>query len=327
MTTSTKPQVDFSVVVPVYNSADTLPELIKRLSQVFSSINRSYEIITIDDGSKDSSWNELKKLQKQNHNNLTAIQLMRNFGQHNAIMCGFRAASGRFIITLDDDLQNPPEEIPKLIEKIEREELDLVYGYYKEKKHHLVRNLGSNLTQWFYRAAFNRDNGVSAFRIIRRELIDCANNYNRNYTYLDGLFAWNSTRISEIQVQHDNRRVGESGYSARKLIVLATNLFTNFTLLPLQLVSLLGITMALFGFVAAIYYTYAKIVNDIAVPGFASVMIAIVCFSGIQLLSIGVIGEYLGRLHINSNQKPQYVVRTEHRANSISDDKSSNEKQ
>lgn len=303
-------QVDVSVIVPVYNSAATLPELVDRLLAVFAESGHSYEIILIDDGSVDDSWVTLKTLQSEHPAHLIVIELMRNFGQHNAIMCGFKECSGKYVVTLDDDLQNPPEEIPWLISCLQKNDLDLVYGMCVEKKHHMMRNVGSRLTQSFYRVVFRRKNGVSAFRVITQELVACVVSYNKNYIYLDGLFAWNSSRIADVRVRHDARLVGQSGYSVRKLIVLATNLFTNFTLAPLQFVSLVGFTTAAVGFGAAGYYAYAKLVNDIAVPGFASLIIAITCFSGIQLLSLGVMGEYLGRLHLNSNQQPQYVKRT-----------------
>ncbi len=270
---------------------------------------RSFEIIFVNDGSRDNSWTALNNLRDRFPDSLTVIDLMKNFGQHNAIMCGLRESQGSIVITLDDDLQNPPEEIPKLLHKLEEEELDLVYGVYKAKQHAFLRNLGSELTQKFYRTVFGLTNGVSAFRAIRRDLVNCISGYDLNFVYLDGLFAWNTDRIDQTEVMHDIRPEGRSGYSLRRLVTLAINLFANFSIVPLQLVSLFGFLAAALGFTAGFYYAYMRLLNDISVPGFASLMIAILAVGGIQMLSIGIIGEYLGRLHINANRKPQYVHR------------------
>lgn len=308
-TKSSKAELDLSIVIPVYNSADTLNLLIDRLTASLRNLGKSYEIILVNDGSRDNSWRTLQALQNTFPDKITVIELMRNFGQHNAIMCGLKQSSGNLVVTLDDDLQNPPEEIGALIQKIESEDLDLVYGMYRTKQHAWFRNLGSSLTQIFYRFVFKVNNGVSAFRIMRRPLVNCLFSYNLNYTYIDGLLAWNTTRIGEIEVQHDSRTEGESGYSFKRLLLLALNLFTNFSLLPLQVVSILGFLVAIAGFSVGAFYAYAHLVNNIEVPGFASLIIAILTLGGIQMISLGILGEYLGRLHINANQKPQYVER------------------
>ncbi len=307
-----------SIVIPVYNAEGTLEELVTRVRGVATRMAVSYEIVLVNDGSRDESWKVMSKLHYLHGDTLLLVDLMRNFGQHNAIMCGLRESSGKFIVTLDDDLQNPPEEIPKLIEAIERGQFDLVYGRPPVKRHRWWRNLGSNMTQLFYKVVFNRRNGVTSFRIVRRELVESILSYSLNFTYLDGLFAWNTERINEIPVEHHARSSGRSGYSLRKLLILSINLFTNFSLVPLQLVSAVGVLVATAGFGAGFYYVFQRLMHNIEVPGFASVMVAVLTLGGVQLLSVGIMGEYLGRVHLNANRKPQYVKREVRRRSSPS---------
>ena len=302
--------LDISVVVPVYRSQATLPDLVDRLTAVLKQTGLRYEIVFVDDGSPDDSWQVLTDLQTKSPNAIVAIQLMRNFGQHNAIMCGLRHVRGRLIVTMDDDLQNPPEEIPRLLRAIDEGGFDLVYGQYGGKEHERWRNLGSTLVNTFYRLVFHSKITVTSFRVIRHELAQSILGYDLNFTFLDGLLAWNTQRIGTVEVEHHARRTGRSGYSLSKLAVLALNLFTNFSLLPLQLVSALGFLFALTGLSAAAYYLGLYALQSIAVPGYASTIVAILVLGGAQLLALGIIGEYLGRLHLNVNRKPQYRVRT-----------------
>ena len=240
--------MDLSVVIPVYHGAETLPALITKLLAVLEPAGRSFEILLIDDGSKDGSWPVIEKLQATHSQRVIAIQLMRNYGQHNALMAGFRHTRGNLVVTMDDDLQHPPEEVPKLIEALESRGLDLVYGVYDVKRHTGWRNLGSTLINLFYRKVFRMVIHPTAFRIIRRELLECIFSYSLNFTYIDGLLAWNTDRVGEVLVSHHARAGGRSGYSVRKLVLLALNLFTNFSLLPLQVVSICGFAASLIGF-------------------------------------------------------------------------------
>jgi undecaprenyl-phosphate 4-deoxy-4-formamido-L-arabinose transferase len=301
--------IDLSVVIPVYRSAGTLRILARRLLAALNDTGRTYEIIFVNDGSPDASWRILTQLQRKYPDRILAIELMRNYGQHNALMCGFRHARGRFVITMDDDLQNPPEEIHKLIKAIEQGAYDLVYGRYADKKHKPWRNLGSLVINGFYRMVYQSSVTVTAFRIIRRELLTSILSYNLNFTFVDGLLGWNTQRIGEVCVEHHPRPVGRSSYSLSKLVVLALNLFTNYSLLPLQLVSLFGFLTAFGGILGAGYYLSQYLLANITVPGYASTIIALLVLGGVQLLALGIIGEYLGRLHLNVNRKPQYVER------------------
>jgi undecaprenyl-phosphate 4-deoxy-4-formamido-L-arabinose transferase len=301
--------MDLSVVIPVYRSAATLRGHISELVQVLDALGKSYEVILVDDGSPDDAWRVVCELQAAHPDRVVAIQLMRNYGQHNALMCGFRHSRGQLVVSMDDDGQHPPGEIPKLVQAIESSELDLVYGCPASRQHTTWRNLGSALVFAFYRITFRTRVTATPFRIIRRALVESIFTYNLNFTFIDGLLAWNTQRIGEVAVAHYPRANGRSGYSLRKLLTLAVNLFTNFSLLPLQLVSLLGFITAGCGLVTALYYLVQYLMRRIGVPGYASIIIAVLVLGGIQLLAIGVMGEYIGRLHLNVNRKPQYTER------------------
>jgi undecaprenyl-phosphate 4-deoxy-4-formamido-L-arabinose transferase len=298
-----------SVVVPVYNSADTVPALLQRLRSALSEVDGGFEIILVDDGSADGSWEALCEQQRAAPDEVVAIQLMRNYGQHNALMCGLNACSRDLIVTIDDDLQNPPEEIPRMIETLESRRLDVLYGVPPERKHARWRNAGALVVQAFYRLVFRTSITPTSFRVLRRQVAGAICKYDLNYTYIDGLLAWCTDRIGSLEVAHAAREVGRSGYSMRKLLLLAFNLFANFSLLPLQLVSFMGLIAALAGFTVGGYYLFQYFHSSITVPGFASTIMAVLVLGGAQMLALGIIGEYLGRLHLNVNKKPQYVVR------------------
>jgi undecaprenyl-phosphate 4-deoxy-4-formamido-L-arabinose transferase len=294
-------------VIPVYNSEETLEKLFDRLQFVFQNSHSNFEIIFIDDGSKDNSWQKLKYLRSKD-SRIKIIQLMDNFGQHNALMCGFRFVSGDYIITLDDDLQNPPEEIPKLINKI-NEGYDVVYGIYISKKHSGYRNLGSSFIQFVYKKTFNVHNNLTAFRIIRRQLINNIIKYEKSYVFIDGLLAWNTKNIAFISTVHHERSVGRSSYGMKKLFTLSLNMITNFSIVPLQVSSIIGALFSMLGFFMAGYFLLKKIIYGIPVEGYTSLIIVITIFAGIQLITLGMIGEYIGRIHLNINNKPQYEIR------------------
>lgn len=303
--------MDISVVVPVYNSTQTLHALVDRLIGTLEKLGVPYELLFVDDGSRDQSWQTLCQLHHDHPDCVVAIQLMRNFGQHNALMCGFRHSRGQFVVTLDDDMQNPPEEIPRLLEAIQQGNLDLVYGVPAHKQHSSWRNGGSWVVRTVFQIMFHTQISISSFRIVRRELVESIFSYTLNFTFIDGLLAWNSQRIGQIPVDHQPRKAGRTGYSISKLVVLALNLFTNFSLLPLQAVSLVGFLAATSGLLAGIYYLVCSLQQNIHVPGYASIIVSILVLGGVQLLSLGMIGEYVGRLHLNVNRKPQYTIRQE----------------
>ena len=300
---------ELSVVIPVYRSAETLELLFERLLPVLDGSGRSYEVVLVEDASPDQSWKSIEALHQRFSDRVVAIQLMRNSGQHNALMCGFRHSSGDLIITMDDDLQNPPEEIPRLLQEIESRDCDLIYGNYAEKQHESYRNLGSLVVNRFYRFVFRTQATVTSFRIIRRQLIDAILDYHRPYVFVDGLMAWNTQRIGTVLVEHHSRQQGTSTYSFSKLLGLATSLFTGFSLLPLQVASGIGVVTILAGLVLVIAEFGMLLAGWEIVVSPVALIVCTMILGGIQLLSLGVIGEYLGRLHLNVNGKPQYRER------------------
>lgn len=298
-----------SIVVPVYRSAATVRELFARIARTCAEAEFAFEVVFVNDASPDGVWPVLVELQRAHPNRVVVIELMRNFGQHNALMCGFRHARGQFILTMDDDLQNPPEEIPKLVRAIREGNFDLVYGVPELKQHAVGRNLGSAAVNWFYRQVFRMPVTVTSLRIMRRELVNAILTYNLNFTFIDGLLAWNTQRVGQVTVEHHARENGRSGYSIAKLVTLALNLFTNFSLLPLQIATGVGLAASVLGLGAGAYYLLLALTSSIAVPGYASTIVAVLVLGGLQLLALGIIGEYIGRLHLNVNRKPQYTVR------------------
>jgi len=298
--------ITYSVIVPVYNGSRTLEELIRRMRRVFSELDKTYEIILIDDNSRDNSWELLKRLKREDPG-IRIIRLRRNFGQHNAIMCALHFIRGDYVITIDDDLQIPPEEIPGLIAAA-ADGYDVVYGIYDRKKHNLVKNIGSFLLGCYYRRIFGMTNQVSAFRLIRREIAREIINYDKTFPYIDGLISWNTGNIGEVPVKHYARGAGTSGYSLGKMVKLAFDMVTNFSAFPIRVASLLGVAFSLVGFLLAIYF-FLRFGLGMPVTGYASLLVAVTIFSGVQLLTIGVIGEYIARVHMNINRKPQYVIK------------------
>lgn len=299
--------IRYSIVIPIYGAADVVVELVERIVFELDKQGEPYEIIMVEDDGPDNSWEVMKSLLPR-FPQLRLFKLTRNFGQHNALMCGFAKSRGDLIITLDDDLQNPPEEISKLILKIE-EGYDVVYGVPTKKNHHPLRNIGSYLVRLMYEVIFKTSVFITAFRVIRKDIISGILTYNKNFTFIDGLIAWHTTNIGEVEVEHHRRGIGVSGYSVRKLVTLAMNMFTNFSILPLQLVSFIGLIFASIGFILSLGYLIKYLFWGVPVPGYTSIMIGITMFSGVQMLSLGLIGEYLGRIHLNINSKPQYFIR------------------
>lgn len=299
--------VKYSVVIPVFNSSRTLPELMARLKKVLSSLHQSFEIILVDDSSRDNSWDILRELKKGDPQ-LGIIRLSHNFGQHNAIMCGFHFCRGEYLITIDDDLQIPPEEIPKLIAKA-AEGYDVVYGIFEKKRHNWMKNFGSAFINWYYRKIFTADNKISAFRLISRPIVQKIIKYDKNFPYIDGLISWHTRAVGEVVVRHAFRREGRSGYTIGKILKLAFNMITNFSAFPIRLASLTGIMFSFLGFLLGVYFFIKSFVTNIPVTGYASLIVAVTIFAGAQLLTIGIIGEYIARVHLNINQQPQYVIK------------------
>ena len=237
------------------------------------------------------------------------IRFSRNYGQHNALLCGIRAARCNVIVTLDDDLQNPPEEIPKLLARLS-EGFDVVYGAPTQEQHGFLRNQASRITKIALQSAMGADTArhVSAFRAFRTRVRDAFEGFRSPYVSIDVLLTWGTTRFSYLGVRHDPRTVGSSNYSLRKLITHALNMMTGFTTIPLQLASIAGFAFSLFGFCILGYVVIRYLIQGGTVPGFAFLASIVAIFSGVQLAALGIIGEYLARMHLRTMDRPPYLV-------------------
>ena len=300
-----------SVVIPVYNSQTSLPQLIGRLTSVLDKNCSKYEIILVNDGRKDQSWQIIQEL-SQNYPQIRAYDLMRNFGQHNALLCGIKEAQGDVIVTLDDDLQHPPECIPDLLAKLE-EGFDVVYGVPRTEQHSGWRNLTSKLIKIFLKKAMRvpAAQEISAFRAFRSDVKRSFSNYDGVFVSIDVLISWGTTRFSSVKVDHHQRVFGKSQYSLKKLFNHAVTLITGFSIFPLQVSSGMGFLSILFGVVVLIYVFIKYLTSGGAVPGFTFLASIIAIFSGAQLFAIGIIGEYLGRLYSRTIGQPTYVIRAQ----------------
>ena len=306
--------LDYSLVIPVYKSEKSLNELFERLTKIMETVSKGFEIIFVEDCGGDGSWGIIEKLCRLD-SRVRGIQLSRNFGQHNALLCGIRAAMGSTIITIDDDLQHPPEEIPKLLQKLS-EGFDVVYGAPQIEQHGFFRDMASQITKMVLRGAMGvkTARNVSAFRAFRAHLITAFDNYHGSFVSIDVLLTWGTKRFAAIPVAHHSRRIGKSNYTLLRLITHAFNMMTGFSILPLQLASLIGFLFTLFGFIVLAYVLLVYFLSGTRVQGFAFLASIIAIFSGAQLFALGIIGEYLARIHFRIMEKPPYVIlsRIEH---------------
>lgn len=297
-----------SVVIPVYNSEASLMLLVQRLEPVLKEF-RSAEVILVNDGSRDGSWAVVEELVRR-FDFVRGIDLMRNYGQHNSLLCGIRSARGDIIATIDDDMQNPPEEIPILLAKL-REGYDVVYGTPARETHGFLRNMASQITKLALRAAMGAQiaRKVSAFRVFRTPLREAFTSYRGPFVSVDVLLTWATTRFAAVEVKHDPRVLGQSGYSLGRLIAHAMNMMTGFSALPLQVASIVGFTFTLFGMGSLLFTLIRYMLHGVAVPGFVFLASIISIFSGAQLFALGVMGEYLSRMHFRMMDRPPYAVR------------------
>jgi len=301
-----------SVIIPVYNSEAILEDLIIRLASVLPTLTNNYEVILINDGSQDNSWQVICALSEK-YPWIRKINLMRNYGQHNALLAGVRAAGNSIIVTIDDDLQHPPEEIHRLLERLE-DDYDVVYGIPYKQQHELWRNFSSYITRLALQSTMGVENAqkVNAFRAFRTQLRDAFEDYRSPFVILDVLLTWGTTRFDAIPVNHKPRYQGKSNYTFRKLFSHAINMITGFTVLPLQLASWMGFALSIFGGILLFYVIGRYIIQGGSVPGFPFLASTIAIFSGAQLFALGIIGEYLARIHFRIMDKPTYVIRKKH---------------
>jgi undecaprenyl-phosphate 4-deoxy-4-formamido-L-arabinose transferase len=297
-----------SAVVPAYNSELSLPELVRRLQPVLAAAATDYELILVDDGSRDGTWRVIESLARD-HPWVRGVHLMRNYGQHNAVLCGIRLARYELTVTLDDDLQHPPEEIPKLLAKLSPD-IDVVYGPPAKETHGLWRDLASQVTKIALQSAMGAPIARKAgpFRVFRTSLREAFAGYDGPYVSIDVLLTWGTTRFAAVEVRHEPRTLGTSNYTFRKLVVHALNMVTGFSTWPLQLASMIGFFFTVVGTAALFYVVIKYLIQGGSVPGFSFLASMIAIFSGAQLFSLGIMGEYLARMHARTMQHPTYSV-------------------
>jgi glycosyltransferase involved in cell wall biosynthesis len=302
-------KVSLSVVVPVYNSAASLDALTRRVASALA--DRDYELVLVNDGSSDASWDRIVGLARADRR-VRGLDLARNYGQHNALLAGIRAARGRTIATIDDDLQNPPEEIPGLLAKLD-EGYDVVYGTESERQHGILRGLATRLTKWSLKVAIGSEiaTQVSAFRVFRTHLRDAFADFQGPYVSIDALLGWGTVRFAAIPVRHDPRAAGQSNYGFVRLATHALNVLTGYTTRPLRLATLIGVAFSIIGLLVLVYVLVRYAFQGNPVPGFPFLASLIAIFSGAQLFALGIIGEYLARMHVRVMDRPAYAVHDE----------------
>ena len=306
---SMPPEIDVTVVVPVFGGSDALAELHQRLAASMAKAGLSWELILVDDRGRPQSWPAIRAL-ANNSKEVTGLRLSRNFGQHAATICGIEHARGRWIITMDDDLEHPPEAIASMLEA-GSEETPLVYGLFPRRTHSGARNLSSELMRWTLKRAFPELNEhYSSFRAIHAPLARQLTGFRLARPYIDGMLSWMTSSAKTVEVAHGEREHGESAYTWRKLISHALNIFVTFSHLPLRIASYGGAAIAAISFLYMMYVVYGYFSGQITNPGYTSLMSVILFACGIQLLILGIIGEYLGRLMGATYRKPVYLVET-----------------
>nr|WP_320051356.1 glycosyltransferase family 2 protein [uncultured Desulfuromonas sp.] len=299
-----------SIVVPVYKSQNTLQELFERIDLTFRDLERPYELILVEDCGGDNSWDVMQGLSRE-HTQVRIAQLTRNFGQHNALICGFSMARGEFVVTMDDDLQHPPEEIPRLIATIEETGVDAVHGVPRERKHALYKNVGSYVYRFLLGNTYKGLERVpfSSFRIIRKNIVDEICRCRTPNPAIGLLLLSITRRMVSIDVDHHARKNGQSTYTLGKLVRLFFNGVIYNTDLPLKAVFVMGIVCLMLSALLGCYYLGLYLLGYVAVSGWTTLVLLVLFFSGIGMFSLGIVGEYLTRILQEVNRVPQYIVR------------------
>ncbi len=306
-----------SVVIPVYRSENSIPLLVKELAVELPKLADRYEVILVEDDGGDSSWRVIEQLAAE-YEFARGFKLMRNFGQHNALLCGIRAARYDLIVTMDDDLQHPTGQIRALVDKL-AEGYDVVYGAPTDLWHSLLRNIASQTTKVVLQGVMGAEvaRNVSAFRVFRTRLRDGFASYRGPLANIDVLLTWATSNFVAIHVPHAPRTIGKSNYTFGKLITHAFNMITGFSTLPLRFASALGLVMTAFGAVIMVYLVLSQLFAfRFEVPGFTFVASLVSIFAGVQMFTLGIIGEYLARMYLRIMDRPAYVVREKTEENS-----------
>ena len=299
-----------SIVIPVYNGANTIGPLTDRL--IAGLGDYQVQIVLVNDGSPDNSHEACLQIFEKYPAVVTYLRLARNFGEHNAVMAGLNHATGDYVVIMDDDFQNPPEEVMRLVGEAEQKDRDVVYTYYDEKQHSLLRNIGSAFNGWVANLMLNKpkDLYLSSFKCLNRFLVKEIIKYKGPSPYIDGLILSLTDNIGRVKVRHDRRTEGTSNYTMQKLIMLWLSMFVNFSVMPLRLAFIIGVVVSILAGILAVSAVLEKLLHPEIPAGWASLAALILLFSGLQLCVLGLVGEYVGRALLNTNRLPQYVVRT-----------------
>jgi glycosyltransferase involved in cell wall biosynthesis len=304
-----KNTIEISVVIPVFNSSNCLPELFTRLTDVLGELNKSYEIILVNDCSLDNSWEQISNLCKDS-DKLIGINFRKNFGQDNALMAGLEYSSGETIIIMDDDLQHDPADIPALLLGL-KADYDVCYGDYRIKKQTWFKNFGSSFNDRVANVILKKPKKLylSPYKAIKREIVNEIVKYDGPYPYVDGLLLRVTKNINQVTVEHHFRYAGKSNYNLLRSVWVWSKLATNFSVLPLRIATVLGFISSATGFILAIIFISMYFLGTISPTGWYSTIVSVMFLGGIQLLTIGIIGEYVGRLFLYHSKEPQFVVK------------------
>ena len=305
-----KNKINISVVIPCYRSEKTITKVVDEVVETLKNRKGKFEIILVNDCSPDDVWNEIIKLSIKYPSVVTGISLSRNFGQHAALMAGYRESKGEIVVSMDDDGQTNPKEIWKLVDRLD-DGYDAVFAKYPVNKESLFRRFGSWLNDKMSIWLLGKPDAIkgTSYNAIRRFVIDEMIIYNNPYPYIGGLVFRITKKCGEVEIEHKEREYGKSGYSLGKLISLILNGFTAFSVKPLRIATFVGFTSTIFGFVLGIIIVIRRLTNSIVEIGYASIMASILFIGGILMLILGLIGEYIGRIYICINNSPQYVIK------------------
>jgi polyisoprenyl-phosphate glycosyltransferase len=300
--------MNLSIVIPVYKSENVVRKTVEQILAITRELDFESEIVLVDDGSPDRSWNVIQALAEENKE-VKSIKLVKNYGQHTAVLCGIEHSTGKYIITMDDDLQNPPEEIPRLLAKIE-EGYDLVFAKFRQKKHASYRRLGSKVVGYLNDTVFHKPKDIvlSNFRIFRRELADRIVSYRVNEPYIPGLLLMHAGSIANVETEHHERQIGESNYTFGKILKLVSRLLFNYSSAPLKLLSIIGGLIALLSFLFGIYVILNQIFSGSEVQGWTTLVVLLSFLNGFVILMLGVLGEYVVRLTKTMSYERSYHV-------------------
>ena len=301
---------EISIVIPVFNCGGSFAEVVSRIHAVF--VNQIIQIVLVDDGSVDDSPQVCRELAENSDGRIVFVQLSRNFGEHSAVLAGLAETRAPIVAVLDDDGQNPPEELPSMFALLAKEQLDVVYGLYLERQHHWFRRLGSAFNDRVATIMLGKPRGLylSSFKVMNRFVVDEIIKYSGPYPYVDGLICRTTNRLGQLQVKHAPRLAGKSNYTFVRLMRLWFNMFLGFSIAPLRMASLLGLVIAALSCVWLIAILIDKLwITPGVTAGIPTVLACIVLFSGVQLMVLGMIGEYLGRVFLANNGQPQFVIR------------------